>query len=191
MKSLYITTTELLHVFAKNQISVITPTTLAYLFPQTTTNTRYALLKRLLQKGFISPIKPGAYLLANHPLSIYQIAQILVPQSYISLETALNYYGILSQFPQTITSVTPAKSRQFDREVTYSFSHIKPELYHGYQLVDKCLMATPEKALIDYLYLASKGLRNPNIDELDLSSINKKELIKYPWSQPYAEPRSS
>ncbi len=145
------------------------------------------MIKRMLQKDLITPVKPGVYYLNDSPPTAYQIAQILVPQSYISLETALNHYGILSQFPTIITSVTPTKTKQFDRDIVYSYAHISPQLFHSYSNIDGALMATPEKALIDYLYLASKGLRNPNIEEFDLSMIKLPILQKYPWSKKYAK----
>jgi len=141
----------------------------------------------MLQKNLITVVKPGVYYLNDSPPTTYQIAQILVPQSYISLETALNHYGILSQFPIMITSVTPTKTKQFDRDIAYSYSHISPQLFHSYSNIDGALMATPEKALIDYLYLASKGLRNLNIEEFDLSMIKLPILQKYPWSKKYAK----
>jgi hypothetical protein len=65
--------------------------------------------------------------------------------------------------------------------------HIKPDLYTDYQKIDGFLIATKEKSLADYLYLASKGLRSKDISELDLKEIDKNSLAKYPWCKKYVK----
>ena len=187
MKESSITTVKLLQMFAEHHLQVISPTILKYLFPHMSDNTRYAIIKRLLQKQLISPLKPGLYAVASNPPTSYQVANLLVPASYISLETALNHYGILSQFPRNITSVTPGKTKSFKVDLMYSYTHLQPNLFHSYKNVDSVLLATPEKAVIDYLYLASKGLRNSDISEFDLDNLDHSQFAKYPWSQAYAQ----
>jgi len=41
------------------------------------------------------------------------------------------------------------------------------------------MIARPEKACLDYLYLAAKGLRNSDINEWDLTSLNKNQFKSY------------
>ena len=41
------------------------------------------------------------------------------------------------------------------------------------------MIALPEKALLDQLYLAAKGLRSLNLDEYDFSLVNSKRLAEY------------
>ena len=41
------------------------------------------------------------------------------------------------------------------------------------------MMAEKEKAVFDYIYLAQKGLRSPDVSEFDLSEINKNRLNDY------------
>jgi predicted transcriptional regulator of viral defense system len=187
MKESSITTVKLIQVFAEHHLQVISPTILKYLFPQVSDNTRYAIIKRLLQKQLISPLKPGLYVVVANPPTSYQIANLLLSPSYISLETALNHYGILSQFPRNITSVTPGKTKSFTVDLTYSYTHLQPSLFQSFNNVDGVLMATPEKAIIDYLYLASKGLRNSDISEFNLDGLDHAQFAKYPWSRKYAQ----
>ena len=171
----------------KAGVGIITQATLAALFPSTTRLARYAIIDRLERRELIHKIKKGVYEVAARPLSEFARAQILMPQSYISLESALNYYGILAQFPHMITSVTVGKTQRFEKEQTYAYTHIMPSLFHGYEKQKDFLIATKEKALIDMLYLVSKGLRTIDMSELDLSGVHIAELRKYPWSKQYAQ----
>lgn len=74
--------------------------------------------------------------------------------SYISLQTALFYYGIISQIPETIYAVSLARTREY---ITYfgniSIHHLQPDFFFGFEKIGNVKIATIEKALIDILYL--------------------------------------
>ena len=135
---------------------------------------------RLVEKHILTRIEKNNYILTNSTLSRFGIANFLFSPSYISLETALNYHGILSQFPYEISSVTPKKStiKQVDGQV-FSYAHLQAKLFWGYEKIDDQLIAMPEKALLDQLYLSSKGLRVVHWDEYDLSRINKPLFLRF------------
>jgi hypothetical protein len=59
------------------------------------------------------------------------------------------------------------------------YSHLKPALYFGYTTHPGLHIAEPEKALLDLLYLASRGLRRINIAELDLHGLDTRKLKSY------------
>lgn len=75
--------------------------------------------------------------------------------SYISLQSALYYHGMISQIPAVIYAVSPARTRRFTTPLgTVSIHHLPAELFDGYTVNDAGVkMATPEKALVDVLYL--------------------------------------
>ena len=75
-------------------------------------NTLYKILQRLGEKNIIRRVKNGKYLFAFTNVLDFEIANFLISPSYISLESALSFYGILSQFPYTITSITSKNSRR-------------------------------------------------------------------------------
>ena len=107
-----------------------------------------------------------------------KVANEIYYPSYLSFEKALSNYGILSQAPYTYTFATlrPTKKVTIGGfEIEYS--HLKKELFFGYVLKDGKNLALPEKALLDQLYMASRGLRAVNIEELDLKEINKVKLL--------------
>jgi len=137
-------------------------------------------VRRLVRSGVLKKIERGKYRLANSSDTSFMLASFLYTPSYISFETALNYSGILSQFPYEITSATTKKPMKkiIDQKV-YSYTRIKKSLYWGYTKEKQSLIAEPEKALLDQLYLASKGLRQIALEEYDLSSIDKAKLKTY------------
>jgi predicted transcriptional regulator of viral defense system len=74
---------------------------------------------------------------------------------YISMQSALYYHGMISQVPAITYSVSPARTHIFKTSLgTFSIHHINPSFFFGYEPVGKfgIKMATPEKALLDFLY---------------------------------------
>lgn len=143
-------------------------------------NSLYKAIYRLEKSKIISRLGPGKYFYGNEPPMDFSVANFLIQPSYISLESALNLYGILSQFPYLITSVSTTKSktvRTYNRE--FQYAHISKDLYWGFVKTDEYLIATPEKAIIDNFYLACKGFRAANGDEWDWKMVDKKRLIGY------------
>lgn len=120
-------------------------------------------------------VKPHPFLLANH----------LVRASYVSLHTALAHYGLIPEYVPTVTSVTTARPGHWETPLgRYEFRHIKRALLYGYRSLDlghnqQALVATPEKALLDLVYLQPEGdtpaylqgLRLQNLDRLDVTVL--------------------
>ncbi|MBI5358037.1 hypothetical protein HZB69_00180 [Candidatus Amesbacteria bacterium] len=162
------------------KISLFTPTTLQQILNNQNYNTIHKTLMRLESQELIIRLGKGKYRLSDSTVSSFTVGNFLLQPSYISLETALNLYGILSQFPYISTSITPLKSRKVNTQgIDYEYVHVDKSLFWGYIKTDDYLIANPEKAIIDTLYLASKGLRGANYNEWDLERINKPRLISY------------
>ena len=145
----------------------------------TNDNTTYKLLQRLEHTNIIERITSGSYQLKNAQTHDFTIANILYKPSYISLESALARYSIIAQFPFVITSITTARSKTVGKSKTYEYIHMAPHLYYGFIKEQDYLIATPEKALFDALYLMSKGLRMFHLDEMDLSVTRTKTFREY------------
>lgn len=135
---------------------------------------------RLTNNKILTRISKDAYMVTDPAPTRIEIANFLLFPSYVSLELALNYHGILSQFPMEITSITSKKSvtKQADGQV-FSYAHLKQSLFWGYEKIENQLIALPEKALLDQIYLSSKGLRTVHFDEYDLSRINKLQFYEF------------
>lgn len=161
-------------------VKLLTPVEVGKLWGINNENTAYKMLQRWQKSGLLKRIAKGKYMPADRGLNEFEIANLLMLPSYVSFESALSFYGILSQFPYMITSATTAKSRSFEVDNRdFEFSHISPAMFWGYDLVNSALMAGPEKAMIDTVYLASKGLRKINPEEWDLTGVDRKVLGRY------------
>lgn len=140
-------------------------------------NTAYKIIERLTKKGIFQRLTKKRYRFSLLPADDFNVANFLCSPSYVSLESALSFYGIIAQFPYKITSVTLKKTKTFIAlEKDFSYSHIQNELFFGYEEKDDFLIALPEKALFDFLYFSAKGLKNFEKDEFDFRRINKKLL---------------
>ncbi len=128
------------------------------LFPIDPTNSVRTQLSRWTAQGKLVRIKRGLYHFAERPIEELGLSQLLYSPSYISLETALNMFGILPDVPQQITSVTPTTTRNFQTKYgVYSYTKLQQKLFFGFSIEDSdstpYQLAHPEKAILDYIYL--------------------------------------
>ena len=143
-------------------------------------------------KGWLEIIKRGVYKLKEFEIrEPFVVANFIYSPSYISLESALNYYSIIPDIPFGITSVTIKKTNQFKTKNfgVFYYRHIKPDLFFGYKTIlagknYSYNIALPEKALFDFFYLQGKGFSSFEgfIKELRLSlpkDFNWKRFSKW------------
>lgn len=119
-------------------------------------------LTRWLKKGFLVRLKQGLYTLPEYKqktgFSFYFANQIYKP-SYISLHTALSFYGIIPEAVVQVSSITTLKTSMFKNEFgEYTYKTVKNDLMFGYELKPlsdgrEFKFATAEKALLDLLYI--------------------------------------
>lgn len=137
-------------------------------------------LTRLVKSGVLIRLRKNVYTVFSEAPETEKVANQLYFPSYLSFESALSRHGILSQIPYTLTFATTRPSKKMMLgNVEVEFSHIKPHLFFGYTQAGNINIADPEKALLDQLYLVSRGSRRVSIEELDLSGINKEKLETY------------
>ena len=130
-------------------------------------------LHRLTQRGLLIKLSKGLYANSFAIPSIEEVAGVLYPPSYISLESALFMHGILEQTPQLVTCVTINKTKTFHTDIgEIAYSHIKSELFSGYQINDRVPLAMPEKTALDFIYLQRQNGLNPSLDEWNWDHLN-------------------
>jgi hypothetical protein len=128
-------------------------------------------LDRWVKSGKIVRLRRGVYALASpyaakHPHP-FRIANMLRNASYVSLESALAYYGVIPEFTPVTMSVTTGRPETITNESgKFVFRHIKKSLFFGFDEKEiypgqTAMIATPEKALVDRLYLT------PGSDDYD------------------------
>ncbi|HAU40341.1 MAG: hypothetical protein UV80_C0001G0098 [Candidatus Peregrinibacteria bacterium GW2011_GWF2_43_17] len=146
-------------------------------------NFSYRQLDRWEKKGYLKKIKRGFYCFSTQDVNrdfLFYVANKIYAPSYVSLEMALKHYGFIPEEIFQITSVGTKKTTGFEIPVgNFSYRQIKPSLFWGYRLVEfgrqKMLLAEPEKAVLDYLYIHS-NLKTPedflgmriNVDEFKM-----------------------
>lgn len=142
-------------------------------------------LGRWVNRGNIIKLRNGYYTfkeyIAKHNINLYLANRIYRP-SYISLHTALAFHGLIPESVTQTTCVSTLKTARFNNEIgIFSYKSVKPQLFFGYQQLSyldqkSILMAYPEKALIDLLYLypfynSTKDLLELRLDEDMLQDI--------------------
>lgn len=162
-------------------IPVFSSSSLTGLLKVTKERSVYLIISKLLKSKILEKVGKNCYILAKIPAHQYLVANYHLTPSYISFESALSYYGILSQFPTEVTSATSKKTANYNlNNQMYSYVHLKKDLFWGYDKRDDgFLIASPEKAVLDQAYMASKGLKSFPKDELDWSLVDRKKLAEY------------
>jgi len=134
-------------------------------------------LGRWVQKDYLVRLRQGYYAFPEYRESaefVFYFANIIYKPSYISLHTALSFYGIIPEAVPQITCVTSLKTITFSNDFgEYSYKNIKPDMMFGFDLREmeggrRIMFATPEKALIDLLYLYPFYNTEHDIKELRL-----------------------
>jgi hypothetical protein len=124
---------------------------------------RYGLVNRALKDGSLTRIRRGLYTLGEpyqkNTLHPFVVAQALMPESYVSFETALSHHGWIPEAVYTTACVSPGRktlSRETDRFGHFSFHPLAIEPYRFLVSVDRirigngiALLAQPLRALMD------------------------------------------
>ena len=124
------------------------------------TGTTLTNLKNWVNKGHLIMLRRGLYATSEvrNKIDVRAFATKIYAPSYVSMEMALSFYGIIPEAVFTITSVTTRKTKQFSTPVgNFSYQKIKKEAFGGFEtrIQDGISfnLALPEKAMVDFLYL--------------------------------------
>lgn len=117
-------------------------------------------------KGYIKKISKGYFIFSDTKVDevvLSLIANKIYSPSYVSLEMALSFYGIIPESVYTVTSITSRRTYTLKNDVgQFSYASVKSDLFFGYRLIpvgeQKFKIADPEKAVLDFFY------NNPGID---------------------------
>lgn len=156
-------------------------------------------LSRWTQAGRIYQLRRGLYTLAPpfrkakpHP---FVVANRMVRSSYVSCQSGLSHHHLIPEYVPVVTSVTTGRPGGWDTPLgRFEFRHIQTRLLRGYRSMElgggqRAFVASPEKALLDLIYLHPGGdsplylgeLRLQNLDVLDLDELwSQADLAKSP-----------
>ncbi|RIV27358.1 hypothetical protein DYU11_03330 [Fibrisoma montanum] len=142
------------------------------------------------QKGYIQRIVNQWYMFRTTTLAeetLWWTANRIYQPSYLSLETALSFYGLIPEGVYVFTSISSRKTQTFTTPVgTFLYRHVKPAFFFGYQVMRTAataaagslpdrpvLMANVEKTILDYCYL-NPHLRT--VDDFAATRLNTSQL---------------
>jgi len=138
---------------------------------------------RYVKQGLLIRLKRNVYLTRENWRTLtreqqFSLANNLQSPSYISLMTALDYFGITTQIQRDfIESVAVQRSAErVISQTVFNYSKIKRNLYFGFVRYNDFFIATPEKAFIDAVYLSSLGRYSLDIASLDLHTLNIEKI---------------
>ena len=153
-------------------------------------------LSRWKKQELLVELRRGLYALGRGerqtPLSREVVAANIYQPSYISLDSALSHYKMIPEKVTPVTSVTTRKTKSFhNEEGMFTYRHLKTGLYFGFEFKKDehgfpYFIASPEKALLDYLYLnlgrihaGDKKFLNESLRLQNTSVLNKKKLFAF------------
>ena len=154
-----------------------------------------ARLSRWVANGRLLRLRRGCYLLApeyaRRQPSEYHASNYLLRPSYVSLHSALDFHGLIPDAVRLIEALTPKHGGEWRTALaTFRYHSIRQDRFFGYRRYatrvvsgsraptsasDAFLMALPEKALLDLMYLGRGAwtrsrvaeMRFQNLEELD------------------------
>lgn len=126
-------------------------------------------IHELLKSGTIVRVKKGLYVFGpktrQKPIHKESLANLIYGPSCISMEYALSFHGLIPERVEIITSVTPKKNKEFNTPIgLFTYKHLSSFKYpHGIEQhwldpQHPVLIASPEKALCDYITLNGVSL---------------------------------
>ena len=112
-------------------------------------------IRRMVKSGEILKLKKGLYVSADSSTHRFTVANLLYSPSYVSLESALSYWGMIPEKVVNITSVTNKRTREYTNKLgQFYYNPIKSSSLHlgiVYDAANRFVIANQTKAVSDYL----------------------------------------
>ena len=127
-----------------------------------------------VKEGKIRNPRRGIYTKATY--NEREMACSLFRPAYISLEYVLQRAGVVFQYDDTITCVSYLNRIAEVDEKIYQFRIINPELWIGMEGIDQndnILIATPERAFLDMVYLSAGNCYFDNLHPLNKTKVKQ------------------
>jgi predicted transcriptional regulator of viral defense system len=142
----------------------------------------------MVKTGELIRLKNGFYLITdkirqgqNTIIPYEQVANLLYGPSYVSLEWALSFYGMIPERVHRITSMTLGRDKKYNTPVgDFVYYRLNPDCYsigvtqkQSNDFIGGFLMASPEKALSDLVFKTCRGLDK---DQLRVDLLQSKRI---------------
>lgn len=140
---------------------------------------------RYVKNGFLIRLKRNSYILRQKwdyitKEELFKIANMLQAPSYVSLSTSLSQESAADKNPgYFIESISLKRTKSIKIEgVVFNYLKIKQDYYSPSQKEQGCRIASPEKSLLDILYLKHLGRYSIDISSVDITKLDKKLLAE-------------
>jgi predicted transcriptional regulator of viral defense system len=145
-------------------------------------------ISRWASSGKLVQLRRGLYAFGGshnrglRSLGPYEIANRLVPGSYVSLSSVLARAGLIPEYVPVTTSITTGRPTRYVTPLgTFVYRHVKPAMFWGFETTDlepgvRTFASVPEKALIDLLYLEHDAADSAYLAELRIQNLDRLRL---------------
>ena len=151
-------------------------------------------IHRMIKAGEIVRVKRGLYVFGQayqkQALSMFSLGNLVYGPSYVSLESALSFYGLIPEFVPVVTSAITKNTKKFKTTIgSFNYRKIPTEVFpigvHAHEgQSGNFLIAIKEKALLDKIYLdgprvdlARFTIESLRMEIEDLQALNRKSLL--------------
>ena len=156
-------------------------------------------LYRWMRNGAVIQLRKGIYMTkaayeshSGEPEFEAAASAIIVPKSYLSMESVFKLEGISNGNPKKITCITKGNTRSIKNTIgTFTYRHVKPEIFNHYGIREYhgilISVASLPKALFDFFYFyrfpahslagVEKEIEKSNAVDLHSFSLSDQELF--------------
>lgn len=152
-------------------------------------------VKNWLKTGKIIALKRGLYIFKsywercpNKDEYLRYLSSVVYYPSYVSRETVLAGYGMMTEAVNGISAVTDKIPRVFNSAIcVFGYSKIKPSLFCGFNErsfgAAKYSVASKSKALFDYLYFYKRRMPSINSGNIEELRLNFQQMDPADWRE--------
>ncbi len=151
---------------------------------------RQETLSRWNRSGKVIMVAPGYYVLPGEisdETDLFAIAGRMYTPSFVSLESALSFHGLIPETVLSVTSVCTRKTRHINSPLcSFIYRSIQPQYFFGYEAKTgrkhKYLMASPGRAVVDLFYLrrdisSAEDMMELRFDSETFSGLDPMEIL--------------
>lgn len=131
-----------------------------------------------LKSGALIRVKKGLYVfnedVVQRPYSLEILANLIYGPSAISLTYALSFYGLIPERVTVVTSITNKRYKTFATPIGHFAYYLLPSKKYsigiGIETISsnrQFLIASPEKALCDQIYIMEKRLEFDDLEDVE------------------------
>jgi predicted transcriptional regulator of viral defense system len=128
----------------------------------TSVNAAAKLLERLASVGLVTRIMRGRWVIPDKFNRLCLPELVAGQPAYVSLQSALSFHGMINQIPSAVYGITCGRGGVIQTPLgKVSLHHVRPDFFTGYETpteIGWLKIATPEKAIVDILYLRMTSL---------------------------------